>query len=257
MTEPRDQILLSKSDLPTADVVNRDGRAAICLVCEHASASIPEALGDLGLSEGDRFSHAVWDPGAENLARELSTRLDAPLVLSRVSRLVYDCNRPPEREDCMPSQVEKIVIPGNAGLSTEARAARTEAVYHPFHRTVEDLLDGFGTPPAFVTIHTFAPEWFGVPRAAEIGLLHDKDASLAVRMLAAARTGYRTELNVPYSAADGVTHTLSLHANPRGLQNVMIEVRNDLVADETGVSEVASAIEHMLRLALNPEEDAA
>ncbi|NND18222.1 MAG: N-formylglutamate amidohydrolase, partial [Silicimonas sp.] len=89
------QQILARDDGPAAEVVNPGGCAPICLVCEHASPAIPSSLGLLGLADEDRYSHAVWDPGAGDLARSLSERLDAPLVLGRVSRLVYDCNRPP------------------------------------------------------------------------------------------------------------------------------------------------------------------
>ncbi len=42
---------------------------------------------------------------------------------------------------------------------------------------------------------------------------------------------FRVERNSPYGPEDGVTHTLRLHALPAGHANVMIEVRNDLIAN--------------------------
>jgi len=242
--------LLSDSELPVAEIANPAGSAPVCLVCEHASAAIPRSLGTMGLAAGDRLSHAVWDPGAETLARRLSRALDAPLVLARVSRIVCDCNRPPQRDDAMPARVETIGIPGNRGLSATERARRARAVYAPFHRAVTDALDRFKAPPALVTVHSFTPVWHGVARAAEIGLLHDADATLAGAMLRAAGGAFRTELNVPYSARDGVTHTLARHATARGLASVMIEVRNDLLANAAAADAVAGALEEMLRAAL-------
>lgn len=243
-------------DGPVAEVVHPEGRAPLCLVCEHASAEIPAALGDLGLARADRYSHAVWDIGAEALARALAERLDAPLVLSRVSRLVYDCNRPPERPDAMPAQTETIAIPGNSALSPEARAARAAAVYEPFHATLAAQLERMGGRPAFVTVHSFTPVWMGTPRRTEIGLLHDADARLARAMQAAGAPGlgapgFSVELNQPYSAADGVTHTLARHATARGLPNVMIEVRNDLLASPAQVVQMAEALGTMLTRALS------
>ena len=251
-----DQIL-SRDDGPAVQVVNPKGSAPVCLVCEHASAAIPSSLGVLGLADGDRYSHAVWDIGAEALARQLSARLDAPLVLARVSRLVYDCNRPPEREDAMPSRTETIEIPGNRDLGPAARAARTHEIYDAFHATLGATLDAFPRPPALVTIHSFTPTWFGQSRATELGILHDDDPTLARAMLEAADRTLKTELNRPYSAADGVTHTLAKHGTPRGLRNVMIEVRNDLLADDTGISRIAAILERMLTYALADGADAA
>lgn len=245
--------ILSPGDGPPAEVTNRGGRAAVCLVCEHASAMIPAALGDLGLAPEHRRSHAVWDIGALDVARELSARLDAPLVASRVSRLVFDCNRPPEAPDSIPERVETIDVPGNRGLATDERAARVSEIYLPFRQLLSDTLDAFAEPPVLVTIHSFTPTWFGVPRDVELGLLHDEDDRLARRMLKFAPDGIRTALNEPYSAADGVTHTLREHALPRGLLNVMIEIRNDLLDDSGGAGRFAELLAGTLTEALAQE----
>lgn len=246
--------ILSADEGPVAQVVNPGGKARICLVCEHASPAIPSSLDGLGLADKDRFSHAVWDPGAEALARNLSDRLDAPLVLARVSRLVYDLNRPPERPDAMPERTETVEIPGNRGLSDADRAARTAEIYDVFHAAVDAVLDGFATPPVLMTVHSFTPVWHGAPRPTEIGLLHDADPGLARAMLAAGVPGFVTELNRPYSAADGVTHTLIRHGTARGLKNVMIEVRNDLLKTDAQVAAVADALQAMLAAALPRDE---
>lgn len=220
-------------------VLNPDGRAPICLVCEHAGSAIPSALGDLGLAPKDRFSHAVWDIGAGALASRMSERLDAALVIARFSRLAYDLNRPPEAPDSLVTQSEAIAIPGNAALPPEAKAARVRDLYAPFHALLGKTLDRFPAPPTLVTIHSFTPVWHGASRATEIGLLHDKDPTLAKAMLEAADNTWLTELNEPYSAKDGVTHTLNRHCTKRGLLNVMIEVRNDLLGSETAIDRMA------------------
>ena len=254
MTANGDQLMIGIGSGPVFEVVKKGGAAPLCLVCEHASARIPPALQNLGLAAADRLSHAVWDPGAEALARRLSLTFDAPLVLSRISRLVIDCNRPPTRPDAVPHTVERITVPGNRGLTDAARAARIAEVYDPFHACVAETLEGFSAPPALVTIHSFAPVWHGERRMAEIGLLHDADPGLAKRMMCAAAGPFDVALNVPYSQADGVTHLLQQHGTARGLKCAMIEVRNDLLATESGVERVAEAIAPMLRAAcLNRE----
>ena len=233
-----------------ADVVNPGGQARLCLVCEHASSVIPAALGTLGLAPEDRYSHAVLDIGGEALSRELSSRLDAPLVLAKVSRLVYDLNRPPDAPDAMPCQSGEIPVPGNRGLTKAEKAARTSQVYEPFHEALSDVLDGFETPPALVSVHSFAPVWHGTPRMTQLGLLHDADAGLATAMLTAADDTLVTHLNQPYSAHDGVTHTLARHATARGLKNVMIEVRNDLLGEASDVDRIASYLADLLNITL-------
>ena len=84
-------------------------------------------------------------------------------------------------------------------------------------------------------------------------MLHDDDTRLADAMLAAAgrTTHYRVERNEPYGPLDGVTHTLILHGLSNGLRNVMIEVRNDLIADPAGQGVMASYLTRLLQQSLD------
>ncbi|MEM9524482.1 MAG: N-formylglutamate amidohydrolase, partial [Pseudomonadota bacterium] len=202
---------------------------------------VPARYEGLGLAPDAAISHAAWDPGAEDLAIELSKTLDAPLVAGLVSRLVYDCNRPPEAPDAMPERSELFEIPGNRNLTAMQKNNRIETVYHPFHAAVSGVLaqrKARGDLTVLVTIHSFTPVYFGKPRKVEIGILHDSDGRMADAMMReAARLPHRAiARNDPYGAKDGVTHTLKLHGVKNRLPNVMIEVRNDLLTTPRGVS---------------------
>lgn len=232
------------------EVSGPTGRAQVLFLCEHASKEIPAVYDGLGLSGEVRNSHAAWDPGALLLARTLAAKFASPLVTGLVSRLVYDCNRPPESEDAIPVKSEIYDIPGNAGLDAAARAARVEAVYRPFCAAVDGAVDAAG-PKAIVTIHSFTPVWFGQHREVEIGILHDADSRLADAVLNYAEGGgFDVRRNQPYGPEHGVTHSLKLHALSRGLLNVMIEVRNDLLAAEGGQDRVSAFLAAVLRQAL-------
>lgn len=234
------------------EILNSGGTGRVVLLCEHASSHIPDAYGGLGLAEADRLSHAAWDPGARDLTLALSAALDAPSVMSTVSRLVYDCNRPPEAASAMPEKSELIDVPGNRNLTQSERDARTATVYQPFCRAVSEVLDGRGADTVVVTVHSFTPVYFGKPRAVEFGLLHDADSRLVDAMLdhADRLPGRRVERNEPYGPADGVTHSLRLHALSRGLANVMIEVRNDLMRTQEDIAARAQEILQLLEPAL-------
>ena len=236
-------------DRRVVEIANPRGRAPVVLVCEHASHHIPDAYENLGLPEADRLAHAVWDPGAECLARAMSGLLDAPVVLGRVSRLVHDCNRPAATHEASPEQVERIAVPGNRDLTEAEREARARAVYFPFHAAVADLIAEKGPATALVTVHSFSPTWHSEPRSNEIGLLHDADDQLARVMHKGITVSNRVELNQPYSAADGVTHTLARHAD-RVQASVMIEVRNDLLSAATSANDIAGALSSTLSEAL-------
>lgn len=220
---------------------NPAGHHPILLVCEHASANMPRELRGLGLGAADLDSHIAWDPGAFATANGLSAVLDAPLVYSTVSRLVYDCNRPPEAASAMPERSEDTVVPGNVGLALSEKQARVERFYRPFEALLPKTLDARRHVAVLVTIHSFTPVYRGQERSVEIGILHDKDSRLADALLKVA-SGYEIARNAPYGPEDGVTHTLCRHAVPRGLLNVMIEIRNDLIATPDTCARMAETL---------------
>ncbi len=249
--------------LPTSTDIARDADAAPCiltnaagsspvlLVCEHASNRIPAEFGDLGLSEDALTSHIAWDPGALAVAENLSAILDARLIHSTISRLVYDCNRPPEAEDSIPARSERFDIPGNQHLDPRALDRRAEAAYRPFQHLMTRTLNEMQTA-VLVTVHSFTPVYFGKPRATEIGILHDTDSRLADEMLTLAGDHLPglVQRNQPYGPADGVTHTLREHALIQGHLNVMLELRNDLIATTEQQQAMALALARTIAAAL-------
>lgn len=241
--------LLAEDERPAAHVLNPGGGGGVVLVCEHASRFIPAALNGLGLDAEARESHAAWDIGALDLARALSRELDAPLVASRISRLVYDCNRPPDAPDAMPARSERFAVPGNMGLTPADRVARVREVYEPFSALLSETLDRCATAPVLVTVHSFTPVYLGRRREVQIGILHDSDSRLADAMLAGAarHTRLRVGRNAPYGPEDGVTWTLRRHGLERGLLNVMIELRNDLLGSAAACGEMATMLGRWLR----------
>ncbi len=259
----RPVIDLATSAYGTAAVLeNAEGRAPLLLVCEHASARIPEQFGTLGLDPSDVLAHIGWDIGALELARHLSRTLDAPLVHAGMSRLIYDCNRPPESPTAIRDVSERFVIPGNQDLSAAQRAERVEHCYQPFlslletsvERTIERAAAETGVLPTIVTIHTFTPVFDGVRREVDLGVLHGSDATLAERLLAIAERdrALRTRRNAPYGPVDGVLHTVEQQAVARGLPGVMLEVRNDLVDTPRGVADVGDRLSRWLSEAIAP-----
>lgn len=231
-------------------LINASGSSSVVLVCEHASSFIPDHLENLGLKPEDRQSHAAWDPGALAVAKRLSDRLNAKLVASAISRLVYDCNRPPEAADAMPERSERIAVPGNVGLDAAARKERAATYYVPFRQAVVSAVNATASP-ILITVHSFTPTYDGQPRSVEIGVLHDDDTRLADAMLdAAIASSLDARRNEPYGPQDGVTHTLKEHAVKAGHPNVMIEIRNDLITDEAQQHQIADCLGEWLDASL-------
>lgn len=234
------------------EIVNPSAHGKFILVCEHASNSIPEELNDLGLSDEARQSHIAWDLGADAVSRKLSENLDCSLLASRVSRLVYDCNRPLDAVDAIPARSEIHDVPGNTGLSGGQRTQRFENYYLPFHNALSQLVKSNNCSAAIIAIHSFTPVYFNKQRALEIGLIHDKDPRLAELMfeLAAEFSDFSVALNQPYSRKDGITHTINLHGTRNGLANVMIEIRNDLIGSTSDQIRIAGILSAWLSVSL-------
>lgn len=227
---------------PAAQVTTPMPAPSILIICEHASNHVPVNLKGLGLSADELSKHIAWDPGAAAVAKALVNRLPAVLVEGTLSRLVYDCNRPPSALSAIPTKSEIYEIPGNQGLTQAETAARVAQVYQPFCNIVAQQVAKYrATLSSLVTIHSFTPVFNGQRRDVEIGVLHGADEQLAKMMMAHKPQDlpYVTRLNEPYSAQDGVAHTLDLHGTENNLPNVMIEIRNDLI--ETPTQQVAMA----------------
>jgi len=242
-------------DLEVVEQVNADGQGNFLIVCEHAANHVPSALDNLGLSASLLQTHIAWDAGARGVAEALAVALDAPMIAQRVSRLVYDCNRPPESTAAIPELSEIYPIPGNSELTAAQRQDRVDAVYRPFHTAIANHLRrrcAEGRPPVLVTVHSFTPVYRGVKRSVDIGVVCDTDCRLAEAVLRRARDSgqFDARLNEPYGPADEVTHTLVEHALPLSLLNVMIEVRNDLIADSDAQGAMAAWLAGCLTEAL-------
>lgn len=237
------------------EVTNAGGRSPFVLVCDHASHFIPPKYGDMGLTAAERLSHIAWDPGALAVSMGLSSLLDAPLVASRISRLVIDANRADDSPGLIWTLSEATRIASNEGLSAGERQHRIDAYHRPYHAAIEDLLDrraAAGQESVLVCVHSFTPVFLGVARPWEIGLIHGKDE----RFTGALRTALAAdapELNIgwnePYSALTGVTYTLEHHGDERGLDATMIEIRNDEILEPRGAARWAELLARCLTAA--------
>ena len=224
--------LIGPDEGPVVDMF--EGNGPFVVACEHASNRLPRALGSLGLSQTDLQRHIAWDPGAADVADGLAARLGGDLLKQRFSRLAVDCNRSPELPDAIATLSEDTVIPGNLGLTTEARTNRVSAFWAPFHAALENLLDRRRSerrPTALVTVHSFTPVYRGVHRPWHIGIISTEERRFADAVLAVLRRDRTLVVgdNQPYSAKDNVDYTIRRHGRDRGLPHVMIEVRNDLL----------------------------
>src|ERR1700737_784538 len=149
-------LLLDSQDVPPVLEDNAAGRSPFLLTCDHYGRSIPRILGDLGLPAAELTRHIAWDPGIAGVAEALSKHLDAHLIAQRYSRLVIDCNRPPDALSSIPRISEAAVIAGNEGLARDAIEARRQAIFDPYHRRIREAIEERlrdSIPTVLVSLH--------------------------------------------------------------------------------------------------------
>jgi predicted N-formylglutamate amidohydrolase len=252
-------LLLGHEDVPPIHEYNAAGRSPYLLTCDHYGRLIPKQLGDLGLPQRELTRHIAWDIGIAGVAESLSKQLDAHLIAQRYSRLVIDCNRPPDAPSSIPLISEASTIPGNEGLAREAAEARRTQIFDPYHRRIAEIIDHrqqAGIPTVLVSLHSFTPVYAGIVRPWHIGTLYHRDTNLPPRLLKLLRA--ETDLvvgdNEPYAVSDETDYTIPVHGEARGLMNSGIEIRQDLISDSAGekswadrLARIFAEIEPMLR----------
>ena len=252
--------MLGAEDPPPFQPLNGGGRAPCLIVCDHASAIVPQALGTLGIPRCHRFEHIAWDIGAAAIARRLAALFDAPALLAGYSRLVVDCNRHLDDPSAFTQISDGIAVPGNAAMSDDQRARRIARIYRPYHRAIDDALDRFqqaGTVPVLISCHTMTDSLRGHPRRPQdIAICWALDDRIAAPLLARleARQDLTVGDNTPYGLDPGKDYTTPEHAMRRGLPHLQFEVRQDLVASDAAADAWARLIFDLTRdLIADPE----
>jgi predicted N-formylglutamate amidohydrolase len=245
-------LLLGPDDPPPVLEKNTAGRSPFLLTSDHYGRLLPKALGDLGLPASELTRHIAWDIGIAGVADALSDHLDAHLIAQRYSRLVIDCNRPPDVASSIPTSSEATTIPGNEGLSPIEKEKRRREIFDPYHARIDAVIDGRthdARPTVLVSLHSFTPEYSGVARPWHIGTLYHRDTRLPPLLLAALRAEGDLVVgdNEPYAVSEITDYTIPVHGEARGLVNSGIEIRQDLIADRSGQQQWAERLARILR----------
>ena len=237
-----------------AEIVNPGGRSDYILVCDHASNAIPAEYGTLGLAREQLREHIAWDIGAAAVTRRLAERLDASAVLSRFSRLVIDPNRMPDDPSLIVTVTHNVAVPGNMSLTPNDTRWRKATFYDAYQAAVAEMIDEWrvtGRIPALVSIHSFTPVIEKFARPWQIGLLWDRDPRLkdALYRELSRHPDLVIGDNEPYSGR-GPAGTMELHGMQRGLPHVLIEIRQDLISQASGVEQWSGLIGTALEAAI-------
>lgn len=210
---------------------DRPGRWLI--TCDHATNTVPPDVngGDLGLPREDMERHIAYDVGAYGLAQQLGQLLDSPVIASNFSRLVIDPNRGEDDPTVLMKLYDGTIIPANRHADKAERERRLAQYYRPYH---DQLARMAALPHAvIVSVHSFTRQLRGRdPRPWHVGILHAADSRLSdpLLQLLRAEPDLVVGQNQPYGGhlpGDAIDR----HASAFGRPNVLIELRNDLIAD--------------------------
>ena len=244
--------LLGAEDPPPVEVVRAGATSPFFLTCEHSGKLFPKRLGTLGLDPTDVERHIAYDIGAAGVARGLSQRLDAHLVLQAYSRLVVDCNRSPDAEDFIVIVSEDTEIPGNREVSADEAKARTDEVFHPYHDTIAAALDERESSEritVLVAVHSCTPVFHGVWRPWHVGVLYEHDPRFGLILLDLLKDEGHLEVgdNEPYFMSSHKDYAVPVHGYQRGIPHVELEIRQDLIATPKDQEEWAEFLAGILR----------
>lgn len=243
--------LPGEGDIAPVHEVNTAGQSPFLLTADHYGRVLPRALGNLGVAESELVRHIAWDIGIAGVAERLAKMLDAHLIAQRYSRLVIDCNRPPAAVSSIPVISEATAIPRNEGISEWEREARRREIFAPYHHRIDAALNRRlrdKRPTALVSLHSFTPVYAGVARPWHVGALYNRDTVLPQLLLKHLRAESDLVVgdNEPYAVNDLTDYTIPVHGEARGLVNTGIEIRQDLIADQSGQQQWAERLARIL-----------
>lgn len=233
---PYDSPLLQSDEPPAYTILNPHGKARCILTCEHAGRLVPRQLNMLGLEDEDFTRHYATDPGVRRVTETLSQLIDAPAILGNYSRLVVDLNRSIGAPTAFAPTGEGKPVPGNVNISDEDKACRTREIYDPYHTALDAMINhalGQGFVPPIISIHSFTPRFFNFQRPWQVGFLWTHNRRLPGLMIDYfIRASYVTGDNQPYDHRILRGSAINRHGDERGLPNVLVEIRNDLISND-------------------------
>jgi predicted N-formylglutamate amidohydrolase len=223
------------------EILAGDHDKGMVLLGDHAMNRLPERYGSLGLPESAFARHIAYDIGIEALVRALSARLGVPAVLGGFSRLLIDPNRGEDDPTLIMKISDGAIIAGNHPITAHEWTGRIETFHRPYHnavsQTIADVADRTGKAPLVLSLHSYTPAWKGVPRPWHAAVLWDSDQRAVTPLLDLLRRDPDLLVgdNEPY---DGALKgdTMYRHCMLTGIPHALLEVRQDLVADDIGVA---------------------
>jgi predicted N-formylglutamate amidohydrolase len=222
---------------PPFEIVEGARNRGLVLVADHARRQLPEEYDDLGLPPGEFQRHIAYDIGVEWVTRRLAALTGAPAIMANFSRLLIDPNRGEDDPTLIRQLYDGTVVPGNYPLAAVERERRLERFYRPYHDAVSAMIASVASAsahaPFIFSVHSFTPVMQGHVRPWHVGVLWDLDDRAPRQLIDMLKMDSTLIVgdNEPY---DGALRgdTMYRHAIVNGFAHALIEIRQDLIADE-------------------------
>jgi len=228
-------------------------KSPFLLVSDHAGNTVPQGLGDLGLSAEHLNEHIAWDIDIWPIAIAVADALDAPLFGQAYSRLVIDSNRKTTARDSIAAISDGITIPGNADLTERERKLRYELIQRPYQERITAEIAQRPKPLCIVSMHSCTAQLSGGRlRPWHIGVISGPDDRMRRRVFAALSAesgGLVIGDNEPYVVSMENDYTLPIHAEAAGIPYVEFEMRNDSYKDQASRDRAAVLLARALKAA--------
>ncbi len=224
------------------EILGNSAHGGLLIIVDHASNHVPDGI-ELGIDTCVLQKHIAWDIGVAAVARRIAALADCTAILASKSRLVVDLNRYAFEDAVIPVVSDGVAIPGNR-ISNDARNVRLRRYYHPYHDWIAANLKA-ARPALILSLHSFTPQLDSKPeekRPWEIGILYNQDdraARLAIPMLE--KFGLNVGDQQPYSGKH-LNATMNQHAEANSIAYLGVEVRQDLIINETGQERFAGIL---------------
>jgi predicted N-formylglutamate amidohydrolase len=229
------------------EIIEGDRSLGLVLVADHARRDLPDEYGDLGLSAVEFDRHIAYDIGVERVTGELARLTGAPGVIAGFSRLLIDPNRGEDDPTLIRQLYDGTVVPANYPMADEEKERRLNRFYRPYHDAVGAMIASVaaasGNAPFILSVHSFTPVMQGHVRPWQVGVLWDLDDRVARPLIDALAEDPLLTVgdNEPY---DGALRgdTMFRHAIANGFAHALIEIRQDLIADDSGANDWAGRL---------------
>ena len=232
---------MTKADLfKPFELIDGDRGRGLVLLGDHAGRAVPDEYESLGLPASGFYRHNEYDIGVQPLLRRLAELTGAPAVMANFSRLLIDANRGEDDPTLIRQLYDGTIIRANYPMPPDERERRLDAYYRPYHDAIgavsASVAQATGSAPLFFSLHSFTPSMQGRARPWHAGVLWDLDdrAPLPLIEMLARDPAIIVGDNEPY---DGALRgdTMYRHAIVNGFAHALLEVRQDLIADDAGV----------------------